>query len=504
MERFNLRAPEGTGISNDLRWLIYRDVGGLFRDTPWAGLGLGNFDPVFAVFRNASLGQLRSLHPESDWFWLGLEAGWPAVLLLLLGVAFLARRAFPFNEGSAQRLRLACLIAAFLFVLHGFVDVAGHRVGSVFAGLFLFGLALRRPQEGTTSRALPIFFRTVGIVLVAVGGLWVVASLRGLPIPGSLGADLAQRSAIAANAERQHAETIAHATRGLAWAPLNWQLYFLRALGEVGARRPSEAVADFRRARFLEPNSFEVPYQEGLAWLPKQSGLTMIAWNEALRRARSGRQELYGRMLTQAGMRNVKVKEMLSELVATEPDLALVYFSRTRGNDFNKALDRLLLNDPALSKLTAEERALLFTLWADRGDLARLALFLDAHPEFLNIGWPGIAQQKAAAGDYRGAFELVHRFATKPNLPPARSGSGEELQKALLANPGDFLAAVALYQQQMQARNANDALITVRRVLGNPQAPAYFHYLVAEASAAREDWEGAWKAWEQYRGANAR
>src|SRR5205085_530010 len=87
-----------------------------------------------------------------------------------------------------------------------------------------------------------------------------------------------------------------------------WQPYFLRAIGKVGAKHPpGDALADFRRARFLEPNAYEVPYEEGIVWLGSDPNLAITAWREALRRAGPQRGEVYGRMLalaTQYGPRN--------------------------------------------------------------------------------------------------------------------------------------------------------------------------------------------------------
>jgi hypothetical protein len=85
------------------------------------------------------------LHPESDWLWLAAEIGWPGVILILVGGVLVVKRVFPLDEGSNQRFRIAALIGAVLFALHGIIDVAGHRVGSALAGVFLLGLAIRRP-----------------------------------------------------------------------------------------------------------------------------------------------------------------------------------------------------------------------------------------------------------------------------------------------------------------------------------------------------------------------
>src|SRR3989440_8017025 len=58
-ERFNLRAGD-TGVATDLRWAIFRDTFHLIAASPWCGIGLGNFDEVFAVFRDVSLTSSRA------------------------------------------------------------------------------------------------------------------------------------------------------------------------------------------------------------------------------------------------------------------------------------------------------------------------------------------------------------------------------------------------------------------------------------------------------------
>lgn len=500
LERFNLRAADGVDIPGEFRWLIYQDAFRLIRESPWCGIGLGNFDPIFAIFRDASIVQRRALHPDSDLFWLWAEVGLPAVILIVAGGLLLARRVFPLSERTAQRIRLAALIAGLCFALHSVVDVAGHRVGTVFAGLFLFGLALRRPEEERASAWLPWVFRINGALILVVGLVWVVAAYRQTSVPGSMGADNELRLAKAANVGRQSRETIARANRGLKWAPLDWQLYFLRGLGKVGANRPPEiALADFRRARFLEPNSFEVPYQEGLAWIRTQPGLTISAWNESLRRARPDRDELYGRMLTRADSVNKEVKQRLADLGAQEADLSLVYLSRARTDDFAEGLSLLLKNDPDLARLTPDQRSKLFVYWSDYGDTAQLTAFLNAHPDMLDFGWRGMAKQKIGAGDFRGAYELAQRFGPRPAMPQVpENAAPEQLQRALIADPNDYLSAFALYQLQAREGKKNDALITARRLTEKPATPPYFHFLEAEAWAANGDWEHAWKAWEAY------
>ena len=144
--RFHLRLGGDGGVASDYRLLIFRDTLAMIHASPWCGLGLGNFESVFALFRDASAaGARRSLHPESDWLWLASELGWPGVILLLAAFALFVRRVFPLQEGTNQRLRYAALLGALLFALHGLVDVSGHRFGTFLAGTFLLGLAQHRP-----------------------------------------------------------------------------------------------------------------------------------------------------------------------------------------------------------------------------------------------------------------------------------------------------------------------------------------------------------------------
>jgi hypothetical protein len=44
----------------------------------------------------------------------------------------------------------------------------------------------------------------------------------------------------------------------------------------------------------------------------------------------------------------------------------------------------------------------------------------------------------------------------------------------------------------------DEALMTVRHFTDLPGCPRYFHFLEAEAWAAKQDWERAWKAREKF------
>jgi tetratricopeptide (TPR) repeat protein len=499
-ERFNLRAGD-PGVATDLRWAIFRDALHLIRASPWCGIGLGNFDEVFAVFRDVSLTSARTIHPESDWFWLCAEAGWPAVVLTVAGIILFVWRVFPLREGTNQRFRLAALIAALLFALHGIVDVSGHRIGTAFAALFLLGLALRRPAELPRSVVVPIVFRFFGLVLLATGIAWVFATRYEKPLPGAVGVENEMRLATAANQGRNFTETIQRTTQALSWAPLRWQIYFLRALGKIGARLPvNEAADDFRRARFLEPNVYQVPFEEGNAWLSaNQPVMALTAWREALRRAGSQRAGVYRAMRMTASTSSPQAYRGLEELGMLHHDLALIFLEVGSGAPFMAALHRFLDNDPTLETMTPEEKATLFRYWADRGNAAELARAVEAHPDWMPFAWRGLADYQAAQKNFRAAVELAIQFGEKPALPPtAQNTSIEQLRQALHASPDNYSLGFQLYREQMQQGLVDEALMTVRHFTGLPDCPRYFYFLEADAWAAKQDWERAWAAHKKF------
>jgi O-antigen ligase/tetratricopeptide (TPR) repeat protein len=507
LERFHLHTVGGMGVTADFRWKIFRDVFELIRQSPWCGVGLGNFDPVFALFRRLSLTETRALHPESDWLWMWVEMGWPAVVLTILGAALLIRRVLPLQEGTNQRFRLAALLGAILFALHGLIDVSAHRVGTAYAGIFMLGVCLHRPLVFRTSRIAPIFFRVLGLFLLVAGISWTIAVRNKTLLPGSVGVSNIKELAPVAIRGRNFPEAIALTNLGLHWAPLDWQLYFSRALAELAAKKPELAVDDFRRARFLEPNSFEVPLAEGTAWLSSNPTFAATAWREALRRTETGRQrlEVYAGMLNKASVESAQVGRILEEVGLTQHDLVLAYLSRVSGKLFTRELERFLKNDFDLRTLTDPEKLAFFSLWSERGDLSELARQVQEHPDWIRYAWFGVAKYNASQQDFHSAYELTQRFGDAVAMPRIPGGTSlEELQNRYYTNPDNYATGYALYREQMQRGRIDDALLAARHFSERPNAPPYFHVLEAQAWAAKQNWERAWQAWSDYRDATTK
>jgi len=502
-QRFHFRDFVSSGRSPDLRWRIFHDTFQLIRDSPWCGIGLGNIESIFAVFRNASLSNSRT--PESDWLWLWAEVGWLAVVLTVLGIALLVRRVFPLRTGTNQRYRLAALIAAILFAIRGIVDVSGHQVGTAFAAIFLLGLALHRPLSLKSSRWVPMFFRIVALGLLTAGLSFIVAAAGLNLLPGSVGVSSAKRLSALADNERNFSETIALTTVALRWAPLDWQLYLARAIAEVKLQQTTNAVDDFRRARFLEPIAYEVPLAEGNAWLPYRPAFAVTAWREALRRAGPLRPQVYATLLTDASLRNSEVRSNLETIGLGEHDLILPYLNRVSDVAFNRVLGQLLRNDPNLQSFSETEKLALFALWSERGEPEDVSRVVEQHPDWLRYAWAGVAKYKAGKKDFHAAYELTQRYGEPVALPPVAANlSLQDLQKRAHDAPYNSGVGYELYRAQMQNGQVDGALLTARHFDERPNSPAYFHFLEAQCWAEKQDWARAWNAWQDFQAAQVR
>ena len=501
-ERFHLRDFITADASTNFRWRIFHDTFRLIRNSPWCGIGFGNFESIFAIFRDASLGDPRALHPESDWLWLWTELGWPAVVLTIVGIAMFVSRVFPLRVGTNQGYRLAALIAALLFAIHGIVDVSGHQVGTAFAAIFLLGLSLHRPLSLKRNQWTSILFRFAGLVLLAAGLSLVVAARSAKLLPGSVGVSSAKQLSEVANREGNYSETIALTTRALRWAPIDWQLYLARAIGEVELKQTTNAVDDFRRARFLEPIAYEVPLAEGNAWLPYRPMLAVTAWREALRRAGPLRPEVYANMLSDASLRSPEVGPFLEAIGLSEHDLALPYLDRLSNASFNRALAQLLKNDPNLQSFSETEKLALFAFWSERGDPEEISRGVEQHPDWLRYAWLGIAKHNSSRNDFRAAYELTQQYGEPVALPRvATNFSLQDLENRFAATPNNYGIGYELYRAQMQNGRVDDALLTARHFSERPNSPAYFHFLEAQCWAEKQNWERAWNAWQAFHAA---
>jgi hypothetical protein len=197
------------------------------------------------------------------------------------------------------------------------------------------------------------------------------------------------------------------------------------------------------------------------------------------------------------------VRRGLEDIGLVHHDLALIYFERAAGDAFMTALHRFLEHDPNLQTFSSEEKIRFFSLWAERGDLNELARSVETHPDWMSHAWHAVANYRARRSDFRSAFEVVRRFGETPPLPEAAAGpSIDQLRQAFLAMPDNYGVGYQLYREQIRGGQIDEALMTARHFTDLASCPRYFHFLEAEAWAAKENWERAWKAWEKFQAAS--
>ena len=493
----------GAAAVGDFRLQIQRDALGLVADSPWCGNGLGAFEGVFAPYRVRSAVNLHVVHPESDWLWLTSELGWPALALVLVGAVLLTRRMWPQRPGTDRPLRTAAALGATLFALHGFVDVSAHRVGTAWCGLFLIGLALPGAGEGKDFRraagwTVPVF-RLLGLALLGVGALWVAADRGRVRVPG---AQEATRQFALSRAEAfggQWGDSVVAATRSLALDPLDWRVYFQRAIARLGAGEdPAAAQADFRRALYLEPFSGVVAETVAETWARAgQSDLAVSALLEASRRV-PGEAHGYFNAVCAAAGNDPAFLDRLAAATRADPTRQLLYLAQLPLAAQGPAVARILAADPELRRYDDRGRARLFCLWAN--DPAALTLVMESHPAWQPVGWRCWARACASAGQTERACGIAAQFAPKPPVPPEtpEHRSVMELRAVAAASPGDPGAALRLARAQSAAGDRPGALKTLHAAAARPGGPSYFHYLEATAAAAASQWTTGWEAWARY------
>ena len=503
---------DGNTMSNALRWEIYRDTANMVARSPWCGNGLDTFNEIFATYRRLAVeNPLRVRHPESDWLWLAAELGWPGVIAALAGLALLTRRLRLPRHGAERPLRLAAAMGVAGFLAHSLVDVSAHRVGSVFAATFLLGLALPgKRSEGAEAAPEVVrwpswIFRTAGGLFLAVGSLWLLEARGILLLPGEQGVERLKADALVQCAERDSTGAYRSLTQALAWSPLDWRAYYLRAAIGVYGRRDLEATrADFRRARYLEEMNAALPTNEALLWVSAgQMPSAVSALAEACRRDPAHATD-YLRPVYLAARGDAEFTAGIGAAARRDPALTVALLQVLEAPDTAEFIATVLSTDPDLQRLSDRQKTRFFQSWALRGEPRALAAAMDAHPAWQPLGWRAWADARARdgqSGSLQAACGIAARFAPKPEwptLPASPKRSLEELRQDVAAGEPEPAQTLALYAAEKAAGDPTGALEALRQATSRPGCPAYFFRLEAEAASELGQWSVAWEAWQKY------
>ena len=487
-------------LSDEFRVKIYKDVTAMVLDAPISGFGLGTFPAVFPQYRDASANYQQVVHPESDFFWLASEGG-----LLALGFSGLflfgyALRCRGLSEGGSGSDRILAAVAVLMFLIHGLVDVPGHRPSTVYFAILFAALAL--PKQTKSARFWPprILWRVLGGVLIVIGSIWLAAGCFGLPWHSSVRLAKYQQMIAESTSVADFEGAKRASDDWLALRPLDWRAYFQRAqlaLSTTGNR--AEAAADFRRARFVEPVLGIVSYEEGRTWLDYDAGRAISAWRETLFRESEDLDGLYMRMLGRAEA-SPELQERMARLSEVDPHFRTMFLTSLREDALMGEIRLELEKDPALAAYTREQRTRIVKHWVERGDADSAEAYLKEHDDSLENSWWLWSLLLKDKAQFKEAVDYVRNNLEVPDIPEFQLGEAvlERLMREYAVRPEDVMKGTTLLYIHVENGDYDKALVIIDRILEGHKPPLYVDYWRGECLYRLQDYIESWYAFEDY------
>jgi len=493
----------------DFRFRIFLDTLNLIQATPLLGTGPGNFSYLFPPFRERTLGvQSRALHPESDVLWFAAEYGLPALLLGMIGTLALFRQAAPGHNREGWVTRSAAAAAVFAFLLHGFADVPGHHIGTVWLALTLSGFAFGRKREAGTPPPLwlAVGLRSLSFGIAAAGVLWLVGLAFQKPWPVSVAVERAQTEIVAGWRAMELEKSLALSERALTWMPLEENLHFLRGKNLLFFENSDEeAAAEFHLQSLLEPYRISVLMDQACAWAewrpqtPDRALDTLQAALDLAEKlpAQSDRTALILNGISQVCRINPGLRLGATTLLEKRPELLALWLSQAKAEEFLPTLAVLRASDPDLKNFPDKSKTLLFLAWYRWGDRAELLRELQSHPDWESSAWLLHVQMLAKEKRFQEAVERARQSIEPPALPD-RETSREEAERRWYRSPRDFAAAFTLAEFRREASDLSGARVVLEKITQRPDVPAYFWWLRSNLEALENRWEPAWDSLQRY------
>ena len=494
--RFQKETAAFLSPAQNYRLQIYRDAINLIWKSSMFGIGFGNFRPVFALNRNYSAAVSQIAHPESDWLWSGVDLGLIGLLVGLVLLFWWLKQCLPFNAGTSRLLRVAGMICAIGFAIHGIFDVSGHRLGALWPALFFSSIAIHPGNEYRRSKTVTVIFRLTGAILIVIGGWWI-ASVCGAKTPPTTATVDRLRSEIdAAVGAEDYNRVLTLTSEALTISPLDWEPYFKRGVGEAASRSTSEVERDFAIARYLLSNWPDLYLRESQVWFEvAQPDLAFAVLEEGMRRLPDNAPNLYADIFGSI-QSDPALRDDWRKLGENDKRCLLIFFSVANSTEFELELQQLLLAERPLQNFTPSELQTLFSAWYEKGDKLDLAQTLQEHPEWKKIGWRQLARAYADYQDYHQAFETAAEFLPKPPADENAHSADSilELRLRFRSNPDDSGAGFGLALAQRDRGKIDEALLILQQIRDLPGAPKSTWVLEGELWARKQDWKRAWEA----------
>ena len=485
----------------EYRLLVYQDTIGMVEDYALTGAGFGNFSAVFPQYREVSSQDHVAQHPESDLLWLMADGG-------LLGVAFFAAFLFgvfrwliPLPNGRGGSYQLIALSALIVFILHGVIDVSGHRPGTVYFAVLVAALAMPPALQSKSTPVLsPRIWRWLGAVLVFFGLLWAAGAGLGLPVFSKVALATHEKRVEQLIEEQDYEAAASELNKALDWSPLQWRYYFRRAQVLLAWRGDKqEASIDFRRAGFVEPTLSTIPYQEGLAWIPYDLGKAISAWREALFRKTGDPQVTFRAMLSEARDKP-GLMSRLKQLSLIDPGIRTILMTSIGREEFLKELEIELTREPSLKQFDKSQRTELIETWIMSGDLDSVQNYLETYGSTLDREWYLWSKLRYQQARFEEAVELIREAVPVPEIPGVGSDDKnlQRVERSFAADPTNPVKGTALFQIHFERGEDEEALKVLELLSKMRVAPAFTHYWRGELLFRKQDYIDSWNAFDTY------
>ncbi|MGH7738727.1 MAG: O-antigen ligase family protein, partial [bacterium] len=168
----------------DLRTDVWSSALKMAVDQPLFGFGPDSFQTIYPYYRSSDLWNTTTAFAHNEFLQAAAECGWPAMILALLWVVALGKKAWsaarknlPFKPTapSSRAAEMALFFLGFT-VLHNLVDFTFHEwaISLILIGFFTF--AFRNDREdgaGVNLRLSPLAFKSLAAVIL-LSSFWVL------------------------------------------------------------------------------------------------------------------------------------------------------------------------------------------------------------------------------------------------------------------------------------------------------------------------------------------
>ncbi|MEO0453722.1 MAG: O-antigen ligase family protein [Verrucomicrobiota bacterium] len=476
----NWNSPEVDGQG---RAEIHADAWNMVQAHPILGVGAGQFEAVFPLYRNTFTANKQVVHPESDWLWLSSESGILPILLLLVWGFYFIKESKELPHYRDSYLRLACLSILFLILVHGCIDVSAHRPGSIFPALLALALAPKIRKSGKTHARSNL---ALGFIVLIVCFCWLFSGFKDLEDSRlNVSSELAKTTT-------PPIDKLEIVQRALQQNPMSAELYYFHGLAAEGSGAPQSIVDDsFNLAGLLHPYHPEVHRLIGNAYAVSDPEKAVHWWSACLSRSRDLK-ALEALTLVEENP-SPDTRAFLFRMIPEHPELILPLLQTSNLIELAQWKNLILSQEPPSQK---NLQLSILQAWERITGASGLLNDVKDYPEWAQHAQLAQARFFGNQGRYEEAATLLStQLDLESYVPP--EVTPEQYQQALrklTQQKEDVLALLHAGIFEYQKAEHHFALGRFTLLINKESdLPTYTYRLAAESALKTKDWELAYR-----------